>query len=147
MPDQPPPAPPHLTVTVLGEPIGQGRVTTYGRRQTVHSNAKTLKPWRKEIARQVREEMDALGFDVIPKEQPVHLRATFTVKRPQRPKAWAPVVRPDLDHYVRALCDSLGDALEDDSQIVSIETSKVYGPLPGVTFTVAPAVPSGQVAA
>jgi Holliday junction resolvase RusA-like endonuclease len=142
-----------LAVTVLGDPIGQGRVTTYGRGQTVHSNAKVLKPWRKEIARQVREEMAALGLDIIPKDQPVELHATFTLARPvsvpERAR-WAPVVRPDLDHFVRALCDSLGDALEDDSQIVSIYASKVYAippAVPGVTFVVQPAIRGEQVAA
>jgi Holliday junction resolvase RusA-like endonuclease len=142
-----------LAVTVLDIPIGQGRVTTYGRGQTVHSNAKTLKPWREKIARHVREEMAALGLDIIPKEQPVELRATFTLPRPvsvPERSRWAPVVRPDLDHYVRALCDSLKDVLEDDSQIVSIYASKVYAvppALPGVTFTVTPAERGEAVAA
>lgn len=140
-----------LSVTVIGTPIGQGRISTFGRGQTVHSNAKTLKPWRESIAWHVRQEMAVQGVEIIPKEQPVELRATFTIKRPQRPKSWAPVVRPDLDHYVRSLCDSLsGVLLEDDSQIVSIQTSKVYAvgsAVPGVTFTVAAAVRGEQVAA
>jgi Holliday junction resolvase RusA-like endonuclease len=138
-------------VTVLGDPVGQGRVTTYGRGMTIHSNAKVLKPWREKIAWQVRQEMAAQGVDLIPKGQPVELHATFTIKRPQRPKAWAPVVRPDLDHYVRALGDALsGVLIEEDSQIVSIYASKVYphdGAIPGVTFTVAPAERGESVAA
>ena len=143
-----------LAVTVLGDPIGQGRITTYGRGQTVHSNAKVLEPWRQKIARQVREEMRAQGIDMIPKDQPVELNAIFTVARPVSVPVkarWAPVVRPDLDHYVRALGDSLsGVLLEDDSQIVSIRTSKVYpydGNVPGVTFTITPAERGESIAA
>lgn len=141
-----------LTVTVVGVPVGQGNIRHLGKgRPAVHQNAKRLKPWRQRIADAAREEMAAQGVDLIPSPTPVELHATFAVKRPQRPKSWAPVVRPDLDHYLRALCDSLSGVLvEDDAQIVSVWVSKVYptdGHLPGVTFTVAPAVRGEQVAA
>jgi Holliday junction resolvase RusA-like endonuclease len=142
-----------LEVTVIGDPVGQGRVTTYGRGMTVHSNAKVLKPWREKIAWQVRQEMAVQGVDLIPKDQPVELHATFTVARPKSaPRLrWAPIVRPDLDHYVRALGDALsGVLIEEDSQIVSIYASKVYphpGAVPGVTFVVSPAERGESVAA
>lgn len=142
-----------LTVTVLGTPVGQGRISTFGRGRTVHSNAKTLKPWRESIAWQVRQEMAVQGVEIIPKDQPVELHATFTLARPRTASRarWAPTVRPDLDHYLRALCDSLsGVVVEDDSQIVTVAVSKVYvtgTALPGVTFTVAPAERGEAVAA
>jgi Holliday junction resolvase RusA-like endonuclease len=142
-----------LAVTVLGKPIGQGRVTSYGPGRTTHSNRSVLLPWRESIAWHVRQEMAVQGVDMIPKDQPVELSATFTVERPASasPLRWAPVVRPDLDHYIRALCDALsGVLIEDDSQVVSIYTSKVYAHgscVPGVTFTVAPAERGEGVAA
>jgi Holliday junction resolvase RusA-like endonuclease len=132
-----------LTVTVPGIPIGQGRVTSYGRGRTVHSNAATLKPWRQKIAAEVRKEMAATGVAMIPKPEPVALLATFMLVRPKSVprKRWAPVVAPDLDHYVRALGDALSKvAVEDDAQIVTITTSKVYAEQAGVTFTLAPLV-------
>ncbi|MDX3283604.1 hypothetical protein [Streptomyces scabiei] len=37
-------------ITVYGVPAGQGRVSFMGKgRPAVHSNAKVLKPWRKDI--------------------------------------------------------------------------------------------------
>lgn len=153
-----------LTVTVLGVPVGQGRVSGGGMRQTktgrlyhqpaYHSNRAELDPWRDKIAGQVREEMAAQGVEQFPKTEPVELHATFSLARPPSvppSKRWAPTVAPDLDHYLRALGDALtGALLEDDAQIVTLRVSKVYAvppALPGVTFTVAPAERGTAVAA
>ncbi len=142
-----------IEVTVLGIPIGQGRITTYGRGQTVHSNAKTLHPWRQMVAQQVRWQMGDDGLTE-PLDGPMVLTATFTMPRPKSaPKSrWAPDRRPDLSHLVRALEDAIvmGGGVADDSQFVTEVVSKVYpgpGAIPGVTFTVAPAVRGEQVAA
>ena len=142
-----------LSVTVLGVPVGQGRVTTYGRGQTVHSNAKTLHPWRQMVAQQVRWQMGDAGLSG-PLEGPAVLTATFVMPRPKSaPKSrWAPDRRPDLSHLVRALEDAIvmGGGVVDDSQFVTEHVSKVYpapGSVPGVTFTVAPAERGTAVAA
>jgi crossover junction endodeoxyribonuclease RusA len=86
-----------------------------------------------------------------PMEGPFVLTATFTVPRPKSaPRSrWAPDRRPDLSHLVRALEDAtvLAAAVVDDSQYVEEHTAKVYGPLPGVTFTITPAERGAAVAA
>lgn len=40
-----------------------------------------------------------------------------------------------------------GGAWIDDAQVVTVTASKLYGPLPGATFTIAPAERGEQVAA
>ena len=140
-----------LTVTVLGEPIPQGSLRAVGRGRMISDNTR-LRPWRDTVAWHVREDMVSEG--VVTFEGPVSLHATFTLPRPKSaPKRrWAPDRKPDLDKLLRALLDACtaGGAWSDDAQVVTASASKVYpvdGSLPGVTFTIAPAVRGQAVAA
>lgn len=140
-----------LTVTVPGIPVPQGAIRSLGTgRPSVHANAKTLLPWRQLVATSTRWAMNDVGMTE-PMEGPLVLTATFTLPRPKSaPRSrWAPDRRPDLSHLVRALEDAtvMAAAVVDDAQYVTEVTSKVYGPLPGVTFTIAPAERGEQVAA
>jgi len=138
-----------LTVVVPGTPVTQGSMNTINRR-TFHDNERDLLPWREMIAWHIRQEMAAQGLSE-PLAGPLTLTATFTLTRPPSvPKSrWAPDKRPDLDKLCRALGDSIGQsgAVLQDAQFVTIVASKVYGPLPGVTFTIAPAERGQAVAA
>lgn len=141
-----------LTVTVLGVPVPQGSMKSFGPRRLVHSNDATLRPWRDTVAWHVREDMTSEGVEQF--EGPVELRATFTLPRPQSaPKRrWAPDRKPDIDKLLRALLDgcTAGGAWVDDAQVVTVAASKVYAvppAVPGVTFTVAPAERGEAVAA
>lgn len=139
-----------LTVSVPGIPVGQGRLSSVGRGRMVHSNAKSLLPWRQAIAVQCRWAMGDAGITE-PMEGPLTLTATFTLPRPKSaPRSrWAPDRRPDIDHLIRAASDGLtaGGCWVDDCQVVTVVASKVYGPLPGAVFTVAPAERGTAVAA
>lgn len=128
---------PLFTTTVEGTPIGQGAVTSYGPGRTTHTNAKTLNPWRKKVAAALRGAKFAGGSFDLPLVGPVALELTFTVKKPQsapkRRRTW-PAVRPDLDHYVRAILDAAQTAgvIKDDAQVVHIAAAKTYpGEHPG----------------
>lgn len=101
-----------------------------------------LKAWRKivtERARDARRELEASaeGWECL--SGPVRVQLTFSVRAPKRiPKArhgW-PAVKPDVDKYVRAVLDSLTDALvwSDDGQAVIVRAVKLYDvlPAPGV---------------
>lgn len=141
-----------LTVTVLGVPIAQGSMKSLGPRRMVHSNADKLRPWRDSVAWQVREAMNDLGLE--PFEGPVAVAVTFVLPRPKSAakSRWAPDRKPDGDKLERALFDALttGGAWIDDAQVVTCKWSKAYpsaGVLPGVTFTVTPAVRGEQVSA
>lgn len=131
-----------LTVTVVGIPVGQGRLSAIGRGRVIHSNADKLLPWRDAIAVRTRWAMGDLGLTE-PLEGPLTLTATFTLPRPKSaPRSrWAPDRRPDLDHLLRACGDGItaGGGWVDDSQVVNVIASKVYGPMPGLTFTITPA--------
>lgn len=138
-----------LTVTVPGKPITQGSLRTINR-HTFHDNDAKLMPWRALVGWHIRQEMAAQGLSE-PLEGPLSLIATFTLAKPPSVPAsrWAPAVKPDLDKLCRALGDSIGasGAICQDAQFVTIVASKVYGPLPGVTFTISPAERGEQVAA
>lgn len=142
-----------IAVTVLGIPVAQGSMRSLGPGRMVHSNATQLRPWRDSVAWQVREAMlDAALSD--PLDGPVEVHATFTLPRPKSAtkSRWAPDRKPDIDKLLRSLLDACtaGGAWVDDAQVVTVAVSKVYptdGAVPGVTFTVAPAVRGEGVAA
>lgn len=141
-----------LAVTVLGEPIPQGSMRAVARGRMISDNAR-LRPWRDSVAWQVRQSMADAGLPG-PLEGPLAVAVTFTLPRPKSaPKSrWAPDRKPDGDKLERALFDAItaGGGWVDDAQVVTCTWSKAYpvdGNLPGVTFTVAPAVRGEQVAA
>jgi Holliday junction resolvase RusA-like endonuclease len=142
-----------LSCTVLGVPVPQGSMKSVGPGRMIHSNAATLRPWRDTVAWQARAAMADAGLTE-PLEGPVEVHATFTLARPKSaPKArWAPDKKPDIDKLLRGLLDACTAAgvWVDDAQVVTVVTSKVFphdGAIPGVTFTVQPAVRGEQVAA
>jgi len=143
---------PDLDFTVHGTPAGQGQVSFLGRgRPAIHTNQKTLKPWRQAIidaalkatGRHQYIEWGALSECAVcrtPKREhallvgvPVAADITLTVPKPKSaPKTrrtW-PITRfsTDIDHHARAVLDSLSAAgvFGDDSQVVELTIRKVY---------------------
>lgn len=126
---------PPITITIPGVPKPQGSKTRtrYGMRE---ANPRTL-PWRAAVAAHARIVMR----DQAPITTPVHVVARFTFPRPKshyrtgkhahelRPDApsWCSTT-PDLDKLCRAILDSLsGIILRDDSLVVKLDATKVYG--------------------
>ncbi len=63
-------------------------------------------------------------------EGPLYMRATFYLAKPKSaPKRKLhPDKRPDIDNYIKLLCDSLNSVCyRDDAQIVRMEIAKEYG--------------------
>jgi Holliday junction resolvase RusA-like endonuclease len=88
-----------LHVTVVGTPVGQGRLSYVGRGRVVHSNAKTLKPWREKIAAHVRAQMTGEDWPI---DGPVKVEIVFYLARPKSaPHRMWPHKRPDIDHLAR----------------------------------------------
>jgi Holliday junction resolvase RusA-like endonuclease len=80
-----------------------------------------------------------LGFDLprpVGHFLPVNGRRDQPELRPGAPAY--PVVAPDLDKLVRAICDACTDAgaWADDAQVVSLRTAKRYAAPPGVLITI-----------
>jgi Holliday junction resolvase RusA-like endonuclease len=112
-----------VTFWTEGTPVGQGAVSFYGKGRAAHSNDKTLKPWRREIASSGQKAM----HDQPPIEGPVLVRLSFYLPRPKTVKRLLPHVYPDLDHLVRAFGDAVkGVVVVDDAQIVKSEAQKLY---------------------
>lgn len=124
---------PALTVQVLGEPVGQGRISTFGKGRTTHSNAKRLLPWREQVqnAAEAAIEKEQGVWHRFPLTGPVGLYCCFTVRKPaSAPKTrttW-PAKRPDGSHLIRAVEDALQNAgaFIDDSQVVDGQYVKVF---------------------
>lgn len=119
-----------LTFTVRGRPVTQGSIRSLGAgRPSVHSNAKTLKPWRQDLAAAAQDAMT--GWARL--EGPVHVDVVFAfdlpTSAPKRRRIW-PITRSsgDVDKLARALLDSLVAAgvVKDDSQVVRLVAEKVW---------------------
>lgn len=68
---------------------------------------------------------------------PLFLLATFFIKPPKKLKRIEPMVRPDLDNYLKAFMDALnGLAWDDDGQICCFRAGKIYSSEPGISFRI-----------
>lgn len=131
---------PVLSFIAHGTPVGQGNVRSLGTgRPSVHQNAKTLLPWRDTVqntaiaATRVFPTAGVLGPQW-PLDEPVRVDMTFTVPKPtgapKTRRVW-PSKRPDLDHMVRAVLDSITHVVVvDDARVVELSAAKRY-PLEG----------------
>lgn len=60
-------------------------------------------------------------------EGAVDLQATFHIPRGKTVKRPAPLIKPDIDNYLKALMDALtGAAYKDDGQVLGVSASKRY---------------------
>ncbi|OLT24351.1 hypothetical protein BJF79_13485 [Actinomadura sp. CNU-125] len=147
--------PNHLTFTVLGTPIGQGRIS-YGKSgRGYHSNGKTLKPWRQLVTAAAEHATGHHAHTKPPKAKnekddrrakpciicgakpgdhglyrgPVGMDLTLTFNPPKTVRRPWPITRSsgDWDHLGRAVSDALTSVLwPDDSQIIEGRVRKTY---------------------
>lgn len=128
-----------ITFFVHGVPVPQGSKSVSRSGHLYDVNAKTLKPWRQQIADTIRAMNAPVGDNARGTiEGPVALSVVFsfprpkshfnksglTTKAPRRHQS-----KPDLDKLIRALGDGVAtdaNLLKDDSQIVSINAEKRY---------------------
>lgn len=133
---------------VIGIPIPQGSKTVGrapGRSWVRDANPK-LKPWRKLVTEAIEAARLREGHDTW-HDEAIHAEVWFYLPRPGRHHVAAnkarPVrddaptyvtTKPDLDKLLRAILDSATDAgvFDDDGQVASIRTTKVYGDDVGV---------------
>jgi len=119
-----------LRIMVVGNPAPQGSKTAYvrgGRAVMVEAN-KRLPEWRTAVMTAAHLAFIA-SESVEPFTQPVRVEMTFFIDRPKKPK-WDkyPGSKPDLDHYIRAVGDSLTKAgvWADDSLMVEVVARKLW---------------------
>lgn len=125
---------------VPGIPVPQGSKKGFSARgsrfvQIVDDNKATLRPWRAEVAR-IAAAAWVYGRRL---DGPVRVECAFVLPRPKSVRREYPHVKPDVDKLLRALFDGITDAglvWTDDSRVVQVEASKVYGEVPGVHVTI-----------
>lgn len=91
-------------------------------------SSKYLPEWRSAVMLAAKIALND-SMDVTPFSEPVKLEVSFFIERPAKSKyADYPGGKPDLDHLVRAVGDSLTQAgvLVDDSLIVEIDARKLW---------------------
>lgn len=74
-----------------------------------------------------------------PLVDPLEVEIVFQIKKPKSSKNDLPIVRPDLDNYVKAVCDAMNGVFwNDDSQIVNLTARKRYGDFGCVEVSINP---------
>lgn len=118
-----------IAFEVEGNPVTQGSMKVINGR-VLHSRGEALILWRTMVA------LAARRAGAFPVPNPVEMTIEFRLPRPKTVKRDLPYVAPDLDKLIRAVLDALtGIAYVDDGQVVSINSSKVYGE-PGVSVSI-----------
>ncbi|MGI4812092.1 MAG: RusA family crossover junction endodeoxyribonuclease [Janthinobacterium lividum] len=108
-------------------------------RAILTSDNNDLKAYRMAVAYSAKRVLGGQSELFAPKHVPVGMRLEFVFERPPSvtKKRLFPVVKPDLDKLERAVLDSLTQIVYlDDSQVVELTASKVYGPKAQVTVQV-----------
>lgn len=114
-----------------------------------------MKAWRRSCAYLVKSLWQDEKFEgAIEVDVTFYLKAPQTISKRPTPRAtvntWerykkfiAEIIwhakRPDLDNYIKALFDSIGDAecvWNDDGQVCSIHAKKVYSPNPRIEIDI-----------
>ncbi len=110
-----------IELFVHGEPVAQGRPRAYRRGNMVgFYDPKESKGWKTEIAKAAK---DATPF--IP-GIPLSMKMVFYLTKPKSVKRLYPIVKPDIDNFVKAVMDALKDIWGDDCQVIQISAGKRY---------------------
>lgn len=137
-----------LRFIVAGRPAPQGSKNAYviGKRAVMVEASKYLPEWRAAVMSAAQIAM-LEAEEIRPFTEPVKLVVTFFIERPAKPKHERyPGSKPDLDHLIRAVGDSLTQAgvLQDDALIVEVIARKYWTgtttntyPVPGASVYVA----------
>ena len=131
-----------IEFTVLGEPKAQGSKRAFpikkggqftGKVAMTESAGDGLKLWRSRLVEAVSQHAPPDG----PWTEAVSVTIDFRMPAPKKPKHKLPIGRVgDIDKLARAVLDTLsGIIIADDSQVVRLHVTKVYG-TPGADIAV-----------
>lgn len=123
-----------ISFTVFGTPQPQGSSRAFipkgWKRPVITSANAKNKPWRQEIAGTALAEMEKANLRAAEKGVPVTIEASFYFTKPKsaRKRDLHKVTKPDADKLARSLLDALtGIAFADDSQVIQIKATKLFG--------------------
>lgn len=119
-------------VKVTATPVPEGNLKCIGARggrghTVIHSNDKTLRPWRTLVALSCK----GIAAKGVHYDGPVDVDVTFYLPRPKSVSVTArplPTVKPDVDKLVRGVLDGITDSglWNDDAQVTDLTTRKRY---------------------
>ena len=129
-----------VELIIYTEPVAKARARVVVNNGKAHSFTPVMTTLAESAIRwAILQEYKDIPF---PAGMPLKLVAVFYRQRPKSlSKAEKlPVKKPDLDNYLKTLCDAMnGFLVHDDSQIVHIETRKYYGEPPRIEVSLAQA--------
>lgn len=132
-----------IKITIEGNPVPQGRprASTRGGRVNVYDPSNS-RNYKQSVAWQAKKQYKGNPFEGALK---VHVdiyrqipKSTSGVRTERKEnKEIRPIVRPDLDNYLKSVFDGLdGITWKDDSQIVSLSSEKYYSTNPRVEIKI-----------
>lgn len=123
-----------MAIFVPGIPRPQGSKRHVGNGRMIEAS-KYVDEWRKHVSVTVAMEWNEDRF--LDPTTPVKVHLNFRMPKVKKPKAYAHVVRPDIDKLARAVLDAItGLVFWDDSQVVQLLVTKCYDQEPGVVIRV-----------
>lgn len=132
-----------IKIIIEGEPVPQGRprATRIGKMVRMYDPPKSRK-YKQDVAWQTKSQFKgkplegALKVHVDIYRQIPKSTSVIRTKRKEN-KEIRPIVRPDLDNYLKSVFDGLdGITWKDDSQIVSLSSEKYYSTNPRVEIKI-----------
>ena len=116
-----------ISFDVLGRPAPQGSKKSIGGGRFIEAS-KFLPSWRTDVKIAATTAVTMNGWKIA--EGPVELEVLFYLDRPStisKTKRPYPIVPPDVDKLVRAVCDALtGLVYRDDAQVIRLLAWKTY---------------------
>lgn len=123
-----------IELFVHGEPVAQGRPRFRqfkGKGPDAKSFVSTYDPstsrgWKAEIAKAAKNVTPFIpGI-------PLSMKLVFYLPKPKSVKRLYPIVKPDLDNFIKAVMDALKDIWGDDCQVIQISAGKRYAGIGGI---------------
>lgn len=123
-----------IEFSVLGEPSPEGSTRAFyikkiNKAVVTHSNQSNLEAWRNRVATEAQRALEGSSW-ISDSSSAYALDVDFYLTRPpsvQPHKRLHPIVKPDLDKFIRAINDALtGILFSDDCQVVALNITKTY---------------------
>jgi len=105
------------------KPKGRPRFARRGRFVTTYTPPET-KAYEDILRRSLLEKW---GQEPLPKEIPIGIDVVFHLPKPKSSKNHYPIVKPDIDNFLKSILDALnGSVLQDDCSVVRLAAEKKY---------------------
>lgn len=133
-----------VELTVLGEPVAQGRPRFNSWTKGAYDPEKSRK-YKERIRRAAKEmngampwfkEDEPLSFE-LRVYRPILKNSSKNDKKLAEEGTIRPTTRPDADNYLKGVLDALsGIAYKDDNQVVDMHVQKFYSAIPRIEITI-----------